>query len=209
LLTLFAVSRQERPHWVSPLGHELTHAPLTHTCVAEQVVLQSPQWLAFDARSAQTPLQLVVEELQVMVQAPLPHAAPPTHTLPVVPQLLESLSRLTHAVVGPSLPYALAATSGPAQLVTHAPLEQACPDGHEWSHEPQCLALLCRVTHNPLHTVCPAGQLAPHLPPTHTCPDAHAVSQSPQWSGWLNRSAQPLPQRVRPLAQVLLDGKSM
>jgi hypothetical protein len=55
------------------------------------------------------PLQLVVPE-HVIVQAPLPHAVPPMHTVPGAPQLFESLERLTQAVTGPSLLYVVAGT---------------------------------------------------------------------------------------------------
>jgi hypothetical protein len=91
-----------RPHWVSPAGQEATHAPLTQTWVGAHAVLQSPQWFAFAERSVHWPPQLV-EAGQIAVQAPFAHAVPLMHTLPAVPQLLESEPRPTQPGVSPSL----------------------------------------------------------------------------------------------------------
>jgi hypothetical protein len=93
--------------------------------------------------------------------------------------------------------------------VTQAPFEQACPAGQALPQLPQCFALVCSTTHRPEQLLVLGGQLVVQVPPTHTCPELQAIPQAPQLPGWLVRSAQVLPHSVRPLAHVLVDGKSM
>jgi hypothetical protein len=119
-----------------------------------------------------------------------------------VPQLFESLARLTHALVGPSLPYVVATTSLAAHAVTHAPFEHACPAAHALPQAPQCFAELASATQRPSHSAWFGGQEEVHVPPTQTSLLLQTVPHAPQFCGWLKGSTQPFPQTMRPLAQV-------
>ena len=87
-------------------------------------------------------------------------------------------------------------------MVPQVPLEQICPFGQALVQLPQCMALVLKFTHSPLHTLRSCGQPEVQWPPTQTSVAPQAVPQAPQFCGWVNRSTQPLPHFVRLTAQV-------
>ena len=68
------------------------------------------------------PLQLALA-MQDMAHCPLAHDIPSAHRTPTVPQLLESVTTLTHAVLGPSFVNTDATIVLPGQAVVQAPFE--------------------------------------------------------------------------------------
>jgi hypothetical protein len=89
-----------------------------------QAVAHVPQRLELDARSEQVPLQLAAA-VQELAHCPLAQAIPSAHRTPTAPQLLESVTTLTQAVLGPSLVNTGATTVLPGQAVVQAPFEHA------------------------------------------------------------------------------------
>jgi hypothetical protein len=70
------------------------------------------------------PLQLAAA-MQELAHCPLAQAMPSAHRTPTAPQLLESVTMLTHAVLGPSLVNTGATTVLPGQAFVQAPFEHA------------------------------------------------------------------------------------
>jgi hypothetical protein len=109
------------------------------------------------------------------------HVAVPPHTFPQAPQLFLSVASLTHPplhVVGVAI----------AQVGEQAPAEQTscvAPGGkgsavQSFPHAPQLPAFDAKLTHRPLHRVCPAAHA--QTPAVHCEPPVHALAHRPQFS---------------------------
>ena len=78
----------------------------------------------------------------------------------------------------------------------HVPRRQICPPLHAVVHEPQCVASVCRSTHDEPHRVVLPLQPVTHVidPDTipHTgVPVGHALPHEPQWAGSLSDASHP------------------
>jgi hypothetical protein len=90
------------------------------------------------------------------------------------------------------------------RLPTHA-----SPAAHARPHAPQCTRVVTSVSQpssgSSLQSPRPATHATPHTPRAHVgCPPAragHSAPHDPQWSASVVGSTQPLPQRMRPVAQ--------
>jgi len=91
--------------------------------------------------------------MQELAHCPFAQAMPSAHRTPTLPQLLESVTTLTHAVLGPSLVNTGATTVLPGQAVVQTPFEHAWPLGQAVPQAPQCLAVVMRLTHRSPHIV--------------------------------------------------------
>jgi hypothetical protein len=146
--------------------------------------------------------------MQEMAHCPLAQAMPSAHRTPTAPQLLESFTTFTQAVLGPSLVNTGATRVLPGQAVVQTPFEHAWPLGQDVPQAPQCLAVVLRLTHRSPHNVRSLEQVAVQWPPTQAWLSGQTLSQKPQFCGWLNVSRHPAPQMVRPTAQLSVAGKS-
>ena len=89
-------------------------------------------------------------------QFPLLHCSPLAHVLPQPPQLLESLSVLTHWPPHSEVP--------PVQLRSQFPPEQVSPEPQLLPQEPQLLRSESVLTHWPPHSEVPPVQLRTQSP---------------------------------------------
>jgi hypothetical protein len=92
--------------------------------------------------------------------------------LPQVPQLLRSESVFTQ-----SRPH----SRSPEPHVLHAPFSHTLL-GHVFWHAPQFCASLDRLTHSPLHSACPSGQMRWQAPALQRSSAAQRIPQMPQLS---------------------------
>jgi hypothetical protein len=146
-------------------------------------------------------------------QTPLAHIIPTGHVLPQPPQWPGSDVMLTQRSPQRICP-AGQATSTPPSVgpgVTHMPLPQTVPTGHELPQAPQ-LPMLPRVsTHTAPHCTSPVGQVtstpasmpAAQAPATQARPLGQARPQPPQWAVLTAVLTQKPSQRVRPMPQAM------
>jgi len=167
LVTLFCKSTQLRPHAVRPAWQLVVQAPLTQTSAGGQRVPQAPQLFESDASSVQLPSQLA-EPGHAWVQLPSAHALPLAHTVPMAPQSLELLRKLTHEVEGPAFPKEGAGTRLDGHELEQLPFAQISPLGQAAPQAPQLSALVSTLTQRPPHSTCPEGHALVQVPPTQT-----------------------------------------
>jgi hypothetical protein len=108
--------------------------------LAAQALPQDPQLPMLLSRLMHCPEQSTVPDGHV--QAPPEQKVPPEHTSPQPPQLLLSVCRSTH-----ELPHAVRLV---AHWAWHTPaLQTGVADGQTFVHDPQWLASVCSLTHEP------------------------------------------------------------
>jgi hypothetical protein len=105
------------PHALCPGAHE--HAPLEQVWVAEQALLQAPQFALSTFTSTQTPPHRDPTHAPEAMQAPLWQNWPGPQAVPHAPQLAGSTSVSAQALPHLTVPL--------PQVTEHAPFEHASP----------------------------------------------------------------------------------
>ena len=166
---------------VHPLGQQI--------CPLEQ---------ALEPLQEHEPFIQVSPELQggeqvIATQVPPEQVCPEAQTCPQLPQLLESVCRLTHPIGDAQQVWPL--EQAPEPLQEHEPFIQTSPTRQVFPQVPQLKKSLCVSAQVPLeqhpeqHSL-PAIQAAPlgeqevtHIPPWQVCPEAQTIPQPPQLFG--------------------------